>query len=266
MHRNPFQSTATLFIIGMGLILANMVFLAEKMNEATAERYAADYILALNQFQAQYSSKVVARLKDRGIEARSDYNDHEGTIPIPATLGIEMADALTNPETGIRILIYSDFPFKSRKDGGPRDEFESLALTKFRFAIDKEKPFISYENVAGRYSLRYARAMIMEESCVACHNAHPESTKTDWKVGQVRGVRALTFPIGAAGSGSHKGWNVTLTVMLTMTVAGLGILFLVIRALHSSIELLSKSNAALIGLFLTSFSSISTKRTLLMFS
>ena len=40
--------------------------------------------------------------------------------------------------------------------------------------------------------------VIMAQACVACHNAHPESPKRDWKVGDVRGMQEVTItqPIG----------------------------------------------------------------------
>ena len=33
----------------------------------------------------------------------------------------------------------------------------------------------------------------MSEACVACHNTHPDSPKHDWKVGDVRGIQAVTI-------------------------------------------------------------------------
>ncbi len=52
-----------------------------------------------------------------------------------------------------------------------------------------------FEEYEGQYSLRYATARRMEESCVQCHNHHPDSTKTDWKVGDVRGVQEIIHPL-----------------------------------------------------------------------
>ena len=38
----------------------------------------------------------------------------------------------------------------------------------------------------------------MAQACVNCHNSHPESSKVDWKVGDVRGIQevSITEPIG----------------------------------------------------------------------
>lgn len=244
LHRNPIFSTGILLIIGMSMIFAIMVYLSEKMNEELSEQFAANYIKTLNAVQSEYSNKVVSRVKSHGIKTASNYQDQEGDIPTPATFGIELAEALTDPKTGVITRIYSDFPFTTRKDGGPRDEFETMALVKLRFNNDKDKPYVKYENVAGRYSLRYAQAIVMQQSCVDCHNSHPESPKKDWKVGDTRGVRAVTLPFDSANKVAHKGWGITLAVMLAMALSGLGLIFLVVNALRASIDMLSKTNTA----------------------
>src|SRR5207249_108617 len=37
--------------------------------------------------------------------------------------------------------------------------------------------------------------VMTSNSCVSCHNAHPESPKTDWKLGDVRGVLEVVVPV-----------------------------------------------------------------------
>jgi class 3 adenylate cyclase len=244
LHRHPIASTAVLFVIGVTLIFWIMVIQSQKTSEEMAEQYAANYVRSLNEFQSQYSSKIVSRVTSHGIHTSSDYLKEEAAIPFPATFSIELAESLTNPETGIETRLYSDFPFASRKDGGPRDEFESLALTRLRFAEDKSVPFARYETVDGRYSLRYAQAILMQESCVACHNSHPDSTKRDWKVGDVRGARSVTLPLDAANRVAHRGWALTLAAMVALALGGLGLIFLVVQALRASIEMMSRTNTA----------------------
>jgi class 3 adenylate cyclase len=244
LHRHPITSTAILLVAGIALIFVTMVFLSKKTNEEMAEQYAENYIRSLNEFHSQYSSKIVSRVTSHGIHTSSNYRNEEASIPFPATFSIELADALTDPETGIKTRLYSDFPFASRKDGGPRDEFESLALTRLRFAEDKTAPFVRYEEVDGRYSLRYAKAILMQQSCVDCHSSHPDSTKRDWKVGDVRGVRSVTLPLDSASQVAHRGWALTLAVMVALALAGLGLIFLVVQALRASIDMMAQTNAA----------------------
>ena len=244
LHKYPVSSIGLLFVVGMVLIFGNMVYLSNKINQKLAIKYVETYINSLETFQSMYSSEVIARLKPLGINFTHDYRDHDGAIPIPATFSIELAKAMTNPETGIITRLYSDYPFSFRKDGGPKDEFESLALTTLRFANDKTKPFVRFENVNGHMSMRYAKALLMKQSCVDCHNSHPDSTKKDWKVGDVRGVREVIFPLSSTRQISYAVWGVTAGIMLTITISGLGILFLAINALRASITMLSKTNVA----------------------
>ena len=244
LHKYPVSSISLLFTVGMVMIFGNMVFLSNKINQKLGIKYVETYINSLETFQSMYSSEVIARLKPLGINFTHDYRDHDGAIPIPATFSIELAKAMTNPETGIITRLYSDYPFSFRKDGGPKDEFESLALTTLRFANDKTKPFVRFENVNGHMSMRYAKALLMKQSCVDCHNSHPDSTKKDWKVGDVRGVREVIFPLSSTRQISYAVWGVTAGIMLTITISGLGILFLAINALRASITMLSKTNVA----------------------
>ena len=62
--------------------------------------------------------------------------------------------------------LYSDFTFRTRRDGGPRDDFEREALAALR---DRpEEPFYRFETLAGRRVLRYATARRMGADCLAC--------------------------------------------------------------------------------------------------
>jgi class 3 adenylate cyclase len=244
LHKYPISSVGLLFTIGMVMIFGNMVYLSNKINQELAIKYMGNYIDTLSTVQSMYSSQVIERLNYLGITPRQDYRNHEGAIPFPATFAIELAKAMTNPETGIINRLYSDYPFATRKDGGPKDEYETLALTTLRFAADKTKPFIRFENVNNRMSMRYGKAVVMKQSCVDCHNTHPDSTKKDWKVGDVRGVREVIVPMSATRQIAYTEWTVYVGVMLFIFIFGLGILFLVINALKASIAMLSKTNVA----------------------
>ena len=92
---------------------------------------------------------------------------------------------------------YSEFPFKSRPEsrgGGPQDEIEWEALRHLK--AQPEVPFQRFVDGAdGERTLIYATARVMQESCVSCHNNHPDSTKDDWQVGDVRGVLKIVRPL-----------------------------------------------------------------------
>ena len=244
LYGHIIPTLAILFSVGMLLILLNLYNLALQINKDAAESYAAVFVQSLDKFRSLYGTDVVNRVQNHGILVTSDYANHEGAIPIPSTLGIEISQQITEPGSGVQARLYSDFPFPTRKDGGPHTDFETEALVRLQVEPDKSVPYIAYTNIDGRLSLEYGHAVIMEQACVACHNSAPDSPKKDWKVGDVGGVQEVVLPIDSAFSTIRKGLLTTLGVMLIITVVGLGLLALTLSALRKSILMLSQTNTA----------------------
>jgi adenylate cyclase len=141
-----------------------------------------------------YSSEVAQRAGDHGVEVTADYALRQGAIPVPATLLTELLERISRSDSGMRGRHYSEYPFKTRVDGGPRDEFEWEALAHLKRYPDE--PYVRFvRDEDGGTVLRRATARRMQQSCVDCHNHHPDSIKTDWKVGDVRGVLEIVRPL-----------------------------------------------------------------------
>ena len=132
-------------------------------------------------------------MRGHGVTVTHDYRAHDGAIPLPATFSMELGRRIGDKGSGMQVRLYSDYSFPWRPEGGPRDAFEKDALRHLRERPDS--PFFRFEDLAGRPVLRYATADRMREPCIACHNSHPASPKTDWKVGDVRGVLEITRPM-----------------------------------------------------------------------
>jgi hypothetical protein len=151
----------------------------------------ADMFEQLNDF---YSDEIVKR---SGLRTTWDYKNQPRTLPAPATLQIDLGQFVSDhSQEGLQIHVYSDYPFKNRTErgeGGPRDEFEKEALQRLR--ENPDKPFYRFEDLKGQPVLRYAKARVLKESCVDCHNNHELSPKHDWKVGDVRGVFEIVRPL-----------------------------------------------------------------------
>ena len=126
--------------------------------------------------------------------------------------------------------LYSDYPFRSRKDGGPRDDFERDALADLR--RDPDAPVYRFEAFQGRPSLRYATARRMEADCIGCHNNDPNSTKRDWKEGEVGGVLEIIRPLDRDIARTREGLRGTFVLMAVVSGALLVLsgLVLVVRS------------------------------------
>jgi len=182
-------------VFGGGVVLA-VLFVwneARHLAEEAARREAEHVATSLLSFRKLYTEEVVARAADAGVTATHDFRSRPGTIPLPATLSMELGAAL-GQATGMRVSLHSPYPFPWRRS--ERDDPAQIQVWE-RLARDPQDPVVSLEDLEGSPVLRYARADVMHDACVSCHNTHPDTPKADWKVGDVRGVVEVVVPVKA---------------------------------------------------------------------
>jgi class 3 adenylate cyclase len=166
--------------------------------EAALRRQASDLNSVITSVREYYATNVVGRVlaNPGSIQVVHNYETIPGAIPIPATLSLELGKVIGAQQQNINYRFVSDFSFKNRTPH-QLDEFEKSSLEKLRnnpnqtIADTSASIFID--------SVRLVTPVVMGPACVSCHNAHPESPKKDWKVGDVRGIQEIiiTQPIAA---------------------------------------------------------------------
>ncbi|WP_457108686.1 adenylate/guanylate cyclase domain-containing protein [Methylobacterium sp. P5_C11] len=147
----------------------------------------------IDQMRSFYASDVVQAVNSATgrIETRHDYKGVPNAIPIPATLSLELGERISGGDGAVKYRFVSDLPFKDRKPH-ELDVFETQALADLR--AHPQSGVVS-ENTGSIFDrqVRIAAPIRMESACVRCHNAHPLSPKTDWKVGDVRGIQEIVL-------------------------------------------------------------------------
>ncbi|MFM9966152.1 MAG: response regulator [Planctomycetaceae bacterium] len=208
-------------VIGTGLVLWLLERQVSELYRAMAFQGAIRQARTIEEVRQFYASQVVERLKQHGIEAVHDYQANEKTIPLPATMTIEIGEQLggKSGEPGASVRLLSAFPFKHRADR-KLDLFEQEAITQMQ--VGTGEPFWRIEKVDGRLSVRLAVADRMKQNCVECHNSHPQSPRRDWKVGQIRGVVEVIQPLDRQIEAAHMG--LLNTINGAVVVYGLGLL------------------------------------------
>ncbi len=136
----------------------------------------------------RYYTQVLNEIKSEAPEAAAE-------LKPPATFTIELFEFLNHSKThgGTQAKLLSEYPFKMRAGRDPLDEFEVTALRQFE--RNNLRSYYEFQELDGEPVLRYGIAMRMEQSCCDCHNSHPDSTKTDWKVNDVRGILEVIRPL-----------------------------------------------------------------------
>jgi serine/threonine protein kinase len=218
-RRNPVAASLLVAVsLGSAFGLWHLSRLSEQLVRSTALEGAAQQSEMLDVVNALYSSEVVDRLEGRGVVVTHDYAARAGAIPLPATFTIESGQRIgERSKTGVQFRLYSDYPFRSRKDGGPHDDFERRALAELR--ADPDRPVSSFETFKGRPSLRYATARRMEADCIGCHNDDANSTKRDWKVGEIAGVLEIIRPLDRDIARTREGLRGTFLLIAVVSSA-----------------------------------------------
>jgi adenylate cyclase len=166
--------------------------------ETNLRRQANDLNSIIASVRGYYASNVVGRiLAAPGVPTQvvHNYQDVPGAIPIPATLSLELGRVISEQQHNITYRFVSDYPFANRAPH-PLDQFETDALRRLRENPNQVLSRDSSSLLVDR--VRLVAPVVMAAACVTCHNAHPESPKHDWKVGDVRGLQEVSIsqPIG----------------------------------------------------------------------
>lgn len=168
------------------------------LSETALRRQAADLNSVITSVRSYYAANVVGRVlaNPGSTKVVHNYEAVPGAIPIPATLSLELGRVIGAQQENINYRFVSDFPFKNRTPH-QLDKFERDALDSLRANPDQKL----VETATSLFSdkVRLAAPVTMGPACVSCHNSHPESPKTDWKVGDVRGIQEVIIaqPIAA---------------------------------------------------------------------
>ena len=187
---------------GLALILLVIAMLAglpvavwldlRNLTETSLLRQARDLNSVVSSVRSYYASNVVGRVlaSPGSTKVVHNYESIPGAIPIPATLSLELGRVISEQQQNITYRFVSDFPFKERAPHA-LDSFETGALADLRKHPEQQLTEVSASVFSDH--VRLVAPVVMGAACVSCHNAHPESPKRDWKVGDVRGIQEIAI-------------------------------------------------------------------------
>ncbi len=240
LNRRTILILTLLLCAGIAGALWNMAQLSSSLMRSQAVASTTLYAQAIQEARTLYNATVVDQIKHLpDIKIGQALSPQPGEVPLPASYLIELGDRLSRNSSGMSVRLYSDYPFPNRQQqGGPRDDYERLALQSLR--ANPTQPFIRFESYQGRLSIRYAQADIMQPTCVECHNARTDSPKRDWRVGDVRGVLEITTPLDGFMAQTNAGLRnmfLTLAGMSFLGLAGIAIVIGRLRQTSRELEL-----------------------------
>ncbi len=156
----------------------------QKVADALHAALAAD--------RAVYAREVVDRLQDQeGVLRASEHYKDDRTLPLPAQMFRMGAEAARRSQGAFTYALLSPWPINAQN--APRTEAEKAGLGR---AAETGESWYGEEALGGqRYFTAVYPDRAVTEACAACHNAHKDSPRHDFKVGDVMGGVVIRIPV-----------------------------------------------------------------------
>ena len=186
--------------IGLAVCLfAGAAIAAEPGSETVSVKAMADALhIVMDSDRTVYTKKIVNRLvkKDKVIKASEHFEDDQA-LALPAQMfrfGAELVAerSADNPDVNFTYSLQSLWPVN--KQNAPKTEAEKAGLKYIAENIGKN--YYTTETLGGqKYFTAVYPDIGVAPVCVACHNAHPDTPKDDFKLGDVMGGVVIRIPV-----------------------------------------------------------------------
>lgn len=155
----------------------------------------ADYVhTVIEADRTTYAEKVVHRLQnvDKVIEASESFEEQHA-LPLPSQmLRMAAATAARKNQGKLRYALISEWAIN--KANMPKTDFEKAGLKAL--AKNPERPYRGLQTAGPqRYFAALYPDRAVSQACVDCHNAHPESPRSDFTLGEVMDDVAMTLQV-----------------------------------------------------------------------
>jgi hypothetical protein len=177
----------TIFIMILTLGLTAPVAAESGGDGGVPHRQVADMLYELAFANRKtYTRDVVQRLtlEESVLTASEHYKDEKG-LPLPAQMFRLGADELLKNTDAFWLSLRSVTPINFAS--GPLTPAEEEGL---QFVLDNptERFYTEEKDLSGRRAMVAVYADVASvEACVSCHNGHPKSPRSDFKLGDVMG-------------------------------------------------------------------------------
>jgi hypothetical protein len=191
------KALAWVAVIAMIAVLAIRSVTAVEKDSGTPmgipPRTVADYLHAvIMAHRSFYTIHIVNRLLQEGIVDTSENWRATNTLPLPVQFLKETSEMGELTNTKVRYHLISQWPIN--KDNAPTTEFERRGLEEVQ-----RHPNRPYSGIIGRGREQFFGAVYADLAvtrvCIECHNSHPNSPKSDFKIDDVMGGLVIIFPL-----------------------------------------------------------------------
>ncbi|MGC6431514.1 MAG: c-type heme family protein [Jejuia sp.] len=135
-----------------------------------------------------YTKAIVGGGKKQGMKFDEDWRkDDVEAGPLPALFLRGIATSIRKSPVPLGLYLGSDFPVNAA------NKFEGKQAELFTQIKKDQKPQFFYDESQKLHTAMFAD-LASAGACVSCHNDHPQTSKSDWKLGDVMGATTWQYP------------------------------------------------------------------------
>ena len=184
---------------GILVLVAVLAGCGGSSGEAPAEGTISPQVMAdalhavMESDRTVYASRVVNRLQDEeGVIEASEHWQDDKALPLPAQMFRMGAELAADKTDLFRYSLLSKWPVN--KQNAPRTELEIQGLDVV--SEDASQPFYGTESLGGvDYFTAVYPDIAVSPACINCHNAHRDSPRDDFELGDTMGGVVIRIPL-----------------------------------------------------------------------
>ena len=237
----------TAAIIALGFYIPHQIESRAVEGATSASEQTAKQFKVLRKYYVQNILNKVKAGSD--MKPAINHKGNPNAFPLPATMIHDLSTLLKNE--GTKVNLYSAYPFPNRKSR-VLDNFQTEA---WDFLVKNPKSvYVKEVKKAEKTVVRVAVADTMvAQGCVNCHNAHPDTPRIGWKLGDVRGILEINSDISEqVAASATTGAKIIFALIATLLFIIISIYFTYkavvakkLTALNSSINELATGSSDL---------------------
>jgi hypothetical protein len=135
-----------------------------------------------------WTAEIVAAGENSGLKFDEKWREKEVAAgPLPALFLREAATAIRKTQVPLGLFLGSDYPINQS------NMFTGTQAQYFRKMRETGEPQFFPAADIGQQTAMFAD-IIVAQGCANCHNEHPKSPKTDWKMNDIMGATTWSYP------------------------------------------------------------------------
>ncbi|WP_203257198.1 c-type heme family protein [Hyunsoonleella ulvae] len=187
--------TKLLFVSALALVFYSCGGVPEEKSDQAGEEkvFAVEEVLEMvakenDVTRTLYTKAIVGKGKKQGMKFDEDWRkDDVEAGPLPALFLRGVATSIRKGPVPLGLYLGSDFPVNAA------NKFEGKQAELFAQIKKDQKPQFFYDEEQKLHTAMFAD-LASAGACVTCHNKHPQTTKSDWELGDVMGATTWQYP------------------------------------------------------------------------